>query len=53
MPTFLTEYAKDDGRYEGPDIEADSWEDAQQQANALDVDVLGILMERHIFYDSA
>ena len=41
MPIFVTEQP----RYVGPNIEANTWEEAQEQCNKLDIDLIGVLVE--------
>lgn len=41
MATFITVIEKDGEKYEGPNIEALSWEDAERQAQEQGVELVG------------
>lgn len=49
--TFITVRVGDEGRrWEGERIHAGSWDEAQEKALSLGVDVCGILSDEHVFY---
>ncbi|WP_435550158.1 hypothetical protein [Desulfobacterium sp. N47] len=43
MHVFITEIIKEDGKYEGPKINALSWEEAEIFAEQQDVTLVGML----------
>lgn len=45
--TFITAYLKDGHAFSGPDVQAESWDEAKAKAEALGCQVSGLLDSRH------
>jgi hypothetical protein len=50
MKTFLSEIRFGDTRIEGTRLHAKSWEEAEEQAKQIGVEVVGLLQEEHVYY---